>query len=329
MIYQKVVSDNLLNDRIRSTSYPVGLGILEVQFRGMTFARNSICFRGILFNVSSLSLWLPSRPLDRDISFRNCVIPRQTKSIVHGDVDMKHIDFIAFESWSHLTRIDVSAFSGVLGLRSICLPRLVDTICLGAFSDCRNLLVLCFERGSGLTRMEEATFARCRSLKSIHLPASLQFLDPNAFRWTEHDSFTLAKASQISIEEGSHHFRVWGGFLMDIEGATVVRYFGHDRNLTLSCEIETLGVGCFSRCYRLSSLVFEGGSKLKRIEALAFSHCSELKSVCIPASVEILCRRCFAQCHRLLLHLLPEVYRRFKLLSIHSRTIIFRNTAQK
>jgi hypothetical protein len=81
---------------------------------------------------------------------------------------------------------------------------------------------------------------------------------------------------------------------MDIEGVTVVRYFGNDHNLTLSCEIETLGVGCFSACSGLSSLVFEGGSRLKRIEAEALSHCSGLKSICIPASVEILCAGCFS-----------------------------------
>jgi hypothetical protein len=98
---------------------------------------------------------------------------------------------------------------------------------------------------------------------------------------------------QITIEEGNRHFRVLGDFVMDIEGVTIVRYFGNDQNLTLSCEIETLGVGCFCACSGLSSLAFEGGSRLKRIEAEALSHCSGLKSICIPASVEILCAGCF------------------------------------
>jgi hypothetical protein len=141
-----------------------------------------------------------------------------------------------------------------------------------------------------LTRIEGKTFS-CSSLKSVHLPASLQFLHHKAFPW--------AKVFEITIEEGNRHFRVWGDFLIDIDGVRVVRYFGHDRTVTLRDEIETLGVGCFFWCPRLWSLVFERGSKLKRIEALALSDCSELKSICIPVSVEILCAGCFSRCRSL------------------------------
>jgi hypothetical protein len=43
-------------------------------------------------------------------------------------------------------------------------------------------------------------------------------------------------------------------------------------------------------------LTFESRSKLIRIEALALSGCSSLKSICIPASVEIVCEKCFHAC---------------------------------
>jgi hypothetical protein len=49
-------------------------------------------------------------------------------------------------------------------------------------------------------------------------------------------------------------------------------------------------------CFGLSALVFEQGSNLKHIEALALWHCSGLESTCIPASVEILCINCFQGC---------------------------------
>jgi hypothetical protein len=271
--------------------HPTYSGLLKVEFRGLAFGRNSICFDGIFYNISSVSLSLPFPDLDLNMPLRNCVFPRQVKRIVSWYNGPSGVHFIPFESESQLTRIDSWAFSRVEHLRSICLPRSVETICMTAFSGCQNLWLLSFERGSRLTRIESGAFCMFSSLRSIRLPASLQILDPGAF--------PRANFRHITIEEGSRNFRVWGDFLMDVECVTLVRYFGDDRNVTLSSEIETLGTGCFSECSDLSSLVFERGSKLKRIEAQAFSDCSGLKSICIPASVEILCRRCFAQCHAL------------------------------
>jgi hypothetical protein len=108
-------------------------------------------------------------------------------------------------------------------------------------------------------------------------------------QFLHHNALVGAELSQIAVEESSLNFRVFGNFLMDIEGVTVVRSFWVVGKVTLSREIETLGVRCFSACSGLSSLEFERESKLKRIEALALCRCSGLKSICIPASVGILC----------------------------------------
>jgi hypothetical protein len=267
-------------------------GILEVTFTGITFARNSICFEGIRFNVSSISISPPCQDPSSDIStYHYCVIPRQAEGIVISNEANESLQFIAFEFGSQLTRIDSLAFCHISNLRSICLPMSVETIGKGAFMMCSNLSLLVFERSSKLTRIEKDTFYWCSSLKSVRLPASLQFLHPTALPRQE--------VLRITIEEGSLNFRVSGGFLMDFTGATVFRYFGVGGNLTLGVEIETLGVRCFSQYSGISSLIFERGSKLKRIEALALSHCSGLKSICIPASVEILCAGCFEECSSL------------------------------
>jgi hypothetical protein len=43
-------------------------------------------------------------------------------------------------------------------------------------------------------------------------------------------------------------------------------------------------------------LTFESESRLTRIEPEAFLFCWHLKSICIPASVEIIGQKCFADC---------------------------------
>jgi hypothetical protein len=45
---------------------------------------------------------------------------------------------------------------------------------------------------------------------------------------------------------------------------------------------------------------FEAGSKLSRIEKFVFRSCSSLSSICIPSSIEVLCRGCFDECAGLL-----------------------------
>jgi hypothetical protein len=49
----------------------------------------------------------------------------------------------------------------------------------------------------------------------------------------------------------------------------------------------------------LSSFTFESGSKLMRIESSAFRWCSSLRTICIPASVEVLCSSSFRECSSL------------------------------
>jgi hypothetical protein len=49
----------------------------------------------------------------------------------------------------------------------------------------------------------------------------------------------------------------------------------------------------------LSSVAFEAGSTLLRIESCAFYECSSLSSIWIPSSVEELWDHCFGECQAL------------------------------
>jgi hypothetical protein len=145
--------------------------ILDVGFRGMRIGWNLIYFRGLLSNVSTVSLSLPFPALGPGMAFQNCVIPREAQGIIPWADGKSFLQFIAFEFGSHLTRIESSAFSQISELRSICLPRSVATICDCAFSKCDALMLLSFERGSIVTRIQLGLFPGSKSLCLLSLPA--------------------------------------------------------------------------------------------------------------------------------------------------------------
>jgi hypothetical protein len=129
------------------------------------------------------------------------------------------------------------------------------------------------------------------SLKSICLPASLEQIDASALAATG--------ISTVTVENGNSHFQVSDNFLLSFDGVTVIRYFGSEPAVSLNCNIEIIGSGCFLACISVSSLTFESGSRLTRIESRAFSYCLELEAIVVPASVTVLCAECFARCRSL------------------------------
>jgi hypothetical protein len=145
---------------------------------------------------------------------------------------------------------------------------------------------LVFECGSKLTQIDSGFLSGCASLESICLPASLQMIDGSALAGTQ--------MSTITAEEGNRHFQVSGDFLLDLDGISVIRYFGSDQEITLSRHVKILGSGCFSYCRSLQTLTFEPGSKLTRIEDSALKSCFSLASICLPASLETIDGSAFA-----------------------------------
>jgi hypothetical protein len=103
----------------------------------------------------------------------------------------------------------------------------------------------------------------------------------------------------ISIAEGNRSLRLSGASVVDFAGLSLIFYFGRDWEVTIANGIETLCDSCFDECDTLSSVIFEPGSRLSRIENSVFEGCSFLASICIPSSVETLGKYCFRRCRSL------------------------------
>jgi hypothetical protein len=139
-----------------------------------------------------------------------------------------------------------------------------------------------------LNRIDGSPFIGCSSLTSIFIPASVETIG---------DSVLCGiSISKITIEEGNTHFRVFNNSLTDFSGISLIQSFDRGRHVRINRFIEKLCPTCFSNFVTLEIVEFESDSHLRRIEAGAFSNCSSLQSITIPASVELLCEFCFSGC---------------------------------
>jgi hypothetical protein len=166
----------------------------------------------------------------------------------------------------------------------------VTKLCSWSFSR-SAIRKLSFLGTSGLRTIESFAFYRCPFLHAICIPASVDSIDGSAFAGCH--------LREIVIEDGNRHFGVFGRFLMNGEGTSLVRYFGEDESVTISREIEIVCVGSFSFCDQIRKIDFESPSKVRVIESRAFEHCLKLESISLPASTERLCESSFQNCDTL------------------------------
>jgi hypothetical protein len=161
--------------------------------------------------------------------------------------------------------------------RGVKVLREIESFSSGSFWN-SDIGIVTFENDSQLRRIESRVFFGCWSLQSICIPSNVDFIDGSAFA----DCGIL----NIEIAEGNCSFRVFGDFLMNFEGTSIIRYFGIDCYLTIKSDIETVCTGSFSHCKSIRGLIFESPSRVRNVESRAFEKCWSLESISIPASIE-------------------------------------------
>ena len=133
-----------------------------------------------------------------------------------------------------------------------------------AFLNCNELLSI--KLPDNIISINVAAFRGCASLKKIHIPANVESIKLQAF---------YGCISLISID--------------------------------IPASVKTIQAGAFSNCRKLASVTFEKGSQLKTIGEIipsnitkgAFTNCTSLTFIEIPASVETIEAAAFKGCSSL------------------------------
>ncbi len=216
--------------------------------------------------------------------------------------DCSKLTTVTFEKGSQLKTIGYNAYYECTSLTSIEIPASVETIGNTAFSDCSSLATVTFEKRSRLKTIGNNAYYRCTSLTSIEIPASVETIEKEAFmHCSSLATVTFEKGSQLKTIAGDSY----DGAFSDCSSLT---------SIEIPASVETIGKEAFKRCSSLATVTFEKGSQLKTIGGGysssshfgtysdyygAFSDCSSLTSIEIPASVETIEATAFKRCSKL------------------------------
>ena len=176
-------------------------------------------------------------------------------------------------------------------LRSVVIPTNVTTVGYSAFKRCSSLTTVTFEKESQLKTIGGdyyyGAFSDCTALTSIEIPASVETIGNTAFKF-------CSSLATVTFEKGSRLKTIGNNAYYRCTSLT---------SIEIPASVETIEKKAFMHCSSLATVTFEKGSQLKTIAGDsydgAFSDCTALTSIEIPASVETIEATAFKRCSKL------------------------------
>jgi hypothetical protein len=166
--------------------------------------------------------------------------------------------------------------------------RETEVISNGAFAVCGCLSKIEFESNSRLCRIDGQAFSRCVRIISIWIPSFVDSIDGSGF--------CGSNIREVTIAGDNCHFRFTGQYFLRFDGTQLICSFVSGDLVRIDREIAVIGKREVARTMSVSVVTFESGSRLRRIEAFAFSHCCTLKSIWVPSFVETIDGSAFCRC---------------------------------
>ena len=290
-------------------------GELENELAGYDYANiESLKITGVLNDVDFLFIYrmmpnlknldiaevnitaLPIQAFYKSTNVENLILPNTLITIGEEMFYQSKLKTVVIPA--NATTIGNSAFEQCASLISIDIPANVETIGTAVFWGCSSLTTVTFEKGSQLKTIGGGSsyygaFSDCTALTSIEIPASVETIGASAFKGcSKLATVTFEKESQLKTIGGGSYS---SGAFSDCTALT---------SIEIPASVETIEAAAFKGCSSLATVTFENGSQLKTIGGGssyygAFSYCTALTSIEIPASVETIEASAFHHCSSL------------------------------
>ena len=291
-------------------------GELENELAGYDYANiESLKITGVLNDVDFLFIYrmmpnlknldiaevnitaLPIQAFYKSTNVENLILPNTLITIGEEMFYQSKLKTVVIPA--NATTIGNSAFEQCASLISIDIPANVETIGTAVFWGCSSLTTVTFEKGSQLKTIGGGSssyygaFSYCTALTSIEIPASVETIGASAFSH-------CSSLATVTFENGSQLKTIGGGSYSSgaFSDCTALT------SIEIPASVETIEAAAFKGCSSLATVTFENGSQLKTIGGGssyygAFSDCTALTSIEIPASVETIKASAFKGCSSL------------------------------
>ena len=190
----------------------------------------------------------------------------------------------------NITALPIQAFYKSTNVENLILPNTLITIGEEMFYQSKLKTVVI---PANATTIGNSAFEQCASLISIDIPANVETIGTAVF-------LGCSSLATVTFENGSQLKTIGGG--SSYYGA--FSYCTALTSIEIPASVETIEAAAFKGCSSLATVTFENGSQLKTIgggsySSGAFSDCTALTSIEIPASVETIKASAFKGCSSL------------------------------